>query len=67
MTKYYRVDGMMYPFWYGSPVADYPKPGQTTWCWNNRDADTDMGMLYDNEFAEMFPDAVEVTKEEFYA
>lgn len=66
MTKYWYVEGMMYPYWASYVQEDYPKPGDRVTIWHNKEADTDMGDLYDTEFQVSFPQAREITKEEYY-
>ncbi|AER47784.1 hypothetical protein TAJ_39 [Mycobacterium phage Taj] len=55
MTRYYRVPGMMHPYWIVSEAA------------MNSAASTDMGDLYGDEFFQCFPHAVEITKEQYEA
>ena len=40
------------------------RPGDSTIFAHNLDADTDMGDLYDHEFAEFFPAAMPITQEQ---
>ena len=67
MNRYFKVPGMMYPYWILSEELDWPKPGDRTLVAMNSAADTDMGDLYGDEFEKFFPNAVEITKEEYEA
>lgn len=64
-SRFYRVPGMAHPYWATSEAHDWPNPGDLTLIAFNRDADTDMGNLYGPEFHAMFPNAVEISKEEW--
>lgn len=65
MTKYYKVPGARFPYWVVTIVRDWPKPGDQTQCAVNRESATDMGTLYGPEFETHFPNAIEVTREEY--
>ncbi|ADU15915.1 hypothetical protein PBI_ESTAVE1_37 [Mycobacterium phage Estave1] len=67
MTRYYRVPGMMHPYWIVSEAKDWPHPGDVTTVAMNSAASTDMGDLYGDEFFQCFPHAVEITKEQYEA
>jgi hypothetical protein len=59
-VKYYYAYGMFHPWW-----AVYDHENSTEAVAVNAEADTDMGNLYGDEFANYFPQAFEVSKEEY--
>lgn len=65
MNKFYRVPRMMHPYWVVTVEHDWPNEGDATRIAMNRSADTDMGNLYGDEFEKFFPNAVEITREEY--
>lgn len=65
MNKFYRVPGMMYPYWVVSEERDWPNEGDVTKVAMNRAAQTDMSDLYGDEFEKFFPNAIEITREEY--
>lgn len=65
MNKFYRVPGMMYPYWVVSEERDWPNEGDVTKVAMNRGAETDMSDLYGDEFEKFFPNAIEITREEY--
>ncbi|QDP43839.1 hypothetical protein SEA_DALLAS_94 [Mycobacterium phage Dallas] len=67
MTRYFYVPGMAHPYWIVSEEHDWPEPGDVTTVAMNSAASTDMGDLYDTEFFDLFPNAVEISREEFEA
>lgn len=62
---YWHVPGMMNPYWITYVQQDWPNPGDATTVAVNSAADTDMGNLYGTEFSDMFPNAVQITREAY--
>lgn len=56
---------MMYPYWVVSEERDWPNEGDVTKVAMNRGAETDMSDLYGDEFEKFFPNAIEITREEY--
>jgi hypothetical protein len=56
---------MWRPYWCVNEIQDYPHPGMTTTVAHNREADTDMGDLFGDEFKTYFPHAVEISRDEY--
>lgn len=67
MNRYFKVPDMMSPFWTVSEEQDWPNRGDVTKVAMNSAASTDMGNLYGDEFERFFPNAVEISKEEYEA
>lgn len=64
-TTYWYVSGMRSPYWCVREAQDYPTRGEVTVVAHNRDADTDMGDLYGDEFKTYFPNAIQVSQDEY--
>lgn len=65
MSRFFYAPGMCYPYWIVGVENDWPNRGDRTTVATNSAASTDMGDLHGGEFFNMFPNAFEISHEQY--